>query len=350
MKTSQKWKNQIGLSFLFTAGFGSILFTSFFFILLGGFILRKLGFVDFYVQEIFYILALAYVIVAAGFGIAAIFTYVLLSPLNDIMDAADRVANGDYSVRVNPHGFGKLQELGEKFNNLTEELDSVETLRNDFINNFSHEFKTPIVSIRGFAKMLERNDIPEEDKKEYLQIIIKESERLSELSTNVLTLTKIEKQAILTNTESFNVSEQIRLALAILEGKWSEKNIEVCLDADEILLHGNKNLLDHVWINLLDNAIKFSPNNETVRIEAETDKDNFVLRFINAGAPIPKEHIPNLFDKFFQGDPSRITKGNGIGLAIVKKVVELHHGEIRLAQSDETQTVFEVLLPLHNEK
>ena len=345
MRASQKWKNQIGLSFLFTAGFGCIIFSTFSFLFLGNFILEKVGLGDSYTQDIFFTIALSYFIITAGFGVAAIFTYVLLSPLNDIMDAADRVANGDYSVRVHPHGFGKLQELGEKFNHLTEELDSVETLRNDFVNNFSHEFKTPIVSIRGFAKMLERDDLPEEDRKEYLQIIIKESERLSELSTNVLTLTKIEKQAILTNAEDFNVSEQIRLAVALLDSKWTEKEIEFVLDTEEITVRGNKNLLDQVWINLLDNAIKFSPKKGIVRMESLRNKDGVTLRFINSGEPIPKEDVPYVFDKFFQADPSRDTKGNGIGLAIVKKVVELHRGEIRLIQSDETQTTFEVTLP-----
>lgn len=345
MKASQKWKNQIGLSFLFTAGFGSIMFSTFSFLFLGNLIFEKMGFADSSAQKIFYTITLSYFIITAGFGIAAIFTYVLLSPLNDIMDAADRVANGDYTVRVHPHGFGKLQELGEKFNHLTEELHSVETLRNDFVNSFSHEFKTPIVSIRGFAKMLEREDVSEEEKKEYLQIIIKESERLSELSTNVLTLTKIEKQAILTNTEEFNASEQIRLSLALLDSKWTEKNVDFEFDAEDITLCGNKNLLDQVWINLLDNAIKFSPENGLIRIEATQDNDRTVLRFINSGEPIPPEHVPHLFDKFFQGDSSRLTKGNGIGLAIVKKIVELHRGEIRLVKSDERETVFEVALP-----
>lgn len=270
-----------------------------------------------------------------------------LKPLQEIMNAADRIAGGDYSARIHLRGPAKIRQLGDSFNHMAEEIGSVEMLRTDFVNNFSHEFKTPIVSIRGFAKMLKNNDLTPEEREEYLDIIIGESERLTDLATNVLNLSKVEQQAILTDKAQFNVSEQIRLVIAMLDRKFSKKQIGISFDCGEVFLNGNEELLKQVWINLLDNSIKFSPENETVEVCIFADSQQVHITFTDHGEGMPQETASRVFDKFYQGDASHTLKGNGLGLTIARRIVALHNGSIKVASTNETGTTFEVCLPLH---
>ncbi len=284
--------------------------------------------------------------------VALIFSRIPLMPLRKIAAAADKVADGDYSVRLDLTGPEELKLLSRKFNHMTEELSSVELLRTDFVNNFSHEFKTPIVSIRGFAKMLKLDDLSDDERNEYLDIIIQESERLAELSANVLNLSKIEQQTILTDKTRFNVSEQIRTSIALIDSKWSDKSIDFRFDCGlelaaggEEYIVGSEELLRQVWINLLDNAVKFSPAGGTVEINIRRAEDTICFTFANSGVPIPPDTAARIFDKFYQGDVSHTAKGNGLGLTLCGKIVQLHGGTIRLKSSDEQRTVFEVQLP-----
>ena len=217
-------------------------------------------------------------------------------------------------------------------------------LRSDFINNFSHEFKTPIVSIAGFAKLLRRGNLPEEARNEYLAIIEEESMRLSQLATNVLNLTKVENQVILTDADNFNLSEQIRNCFLMLETKWGKKNIDPLLPEDEFTIYGNEEMLKQVWINLLDNAIKFSEQNKPVEVTIRQNEDKTEVSVSNYGEPIPMKSIDRIFNKFYQADQSHATEGNGVGLAVVKKIVELHAGEIRVDHVD-GKIVFTIILP-----
>ena len=159
-----------------------------------------------------------------------------------------------------------MEELSESFNKMTQELSSIQTFRSDFINNFSHEFKTPIVSIRGFAKLLKEGDLTEEERQEYLDIIISESERLADLSTNVLNLSKYESIEIVSDVKPFRIDEQIRRTLVLLESKWEKKDLDMNVELEEIVYNGNAELLQLIWINLLDNAIKFTKNNGNIQI------------------------------------------------------------------------------------
>ena len=345
----KKLKRQVELSFLFTSVFAGIMNVCYLCLTVSDYLLN--AYLDPNAkQTIVYGIVIPIFVLSIGFLVAALFTYVLLNPLNEIMRAADQVAKGDYSVRVKPRGLGNLTELGEKFNYMTEELNSVETLRNDFVNNFSHEFKTPIVSIRGFAKMLQREDLTEEERQEYLNIIIKESERLSELSSNVLTISKLENQTRLPSVKTFNASEQLRLAVAMLDSKWLNQNVEFIFDGEDLYVSGNEEMLNQVWINLLDNAIKFSPKNSTIRIHTETCAKGARFLIYNQGEIIPPEKAPYIFDKFYQSDSSHSTQGNGIGLAIVRKIIALHQGQVQLLRSNETETVFEVILPIETQE
>lgn len=284
-------------------------------------------------------------LVSIGIGtvMSMLFSTKPLKPLREIMEATDKIANGDYSVRLHLKGPEEFKILSDKFNHMAEELSSVEMLRNDFVSNFSHEFKTPIVSIRGFAKALKWETLSSEEQTEYLDIIISESERLASLSTNVLYLSKLENQSILTDKKAFNVTEQIRLVIALLDTKLDEKNINIEFDNMEIFTNGNEEMLKQVWINLLDNAIKFSPDGGKIEIHIYKTENLVTVRVTNEGTSLAPEVQTRLFDKFYQGDLSHSTPGNGLGLSIVKKIIDLHNGCISVSSTD-GQCTFEVTI------
>lgn len=267
-----------------------------------------------------------------------------LEPLNKVMDATDRIAAGDYSVRLDLKRPQEMRQLAQKFNHMAQELASVEILRNDFVRDFSHEFKTPIASIRGFARALKWEGLSPEERNEYLDIIIAEAERLSNLSQNVLYLSKVESQAILTGTTRFNLSEQIRLVVALLDEKIEAKRIDIAFEGDEYFVEGNEEMLRQVWINLLDNAIKFCPEGGRIEIRLAQGVAGTVVSVFNQGDEIPLAVRERIFDKFYQADSSHKTAGNGLGLAIVKRIVGLHGGSIAVRSSDKGST-FEVALP-----
>lgn len=283
-----------------------------------------------------------------GFAITVLLGKIPLRPINKLVSGMNNLANGNFEARLEYGGpFGNhptFNQISVSFNKMAEQLQNTEMLRSDFINNFSHEFKTPIVSIAGFAEILENADLSEEERMQYVTAIKEESWRLASMATSVLELTKVENQSILTDVSRFNVSEQIRSALVLLEGKWSKLNIELNFDFDEHYIVGNEEFLKQVWINLLDNAIKFS--DECGVITAKITPLENALRFdiSNTGNTIPEEKQEYIFNKFYQADESHSTKGNGIGLAIVKKIVELHNGSVTV-KSKNGLTTFSVLLP-----
>ncbi len=271
-----------------------------------------------------------------------------LKPVNTIISKMNQLSTGNYKARLSFKGLLSkipvVKEIGESFNVMAEELDNTEMLRSDFINNFSHEFKTPIVSIAGFAKLLKRGNLTEEQMTEYIDIIEEESMRLSTMATNVLDLTKYENQTILTDVTEFNLSEQIRSCILTLEGKWAKKNIDFNLNFNERMICGNKDMLKHAWINLIDNAIKFSEQSGVVDIEIREIGEKYAVAISNHGVEISPEHQAKIFNKFYQADESHATEGNGIGLALVKGVTNLHNGQITV-NSQNGITTFTVILP-----
>lgn len=294
------------------------------------------------------ILLLAAVDTFIGFVVVITATTIPLRPVSNLILQMNRLASGDFEARLK---FGRLltshpafAELTDSFNKMAEELGNTEMLRNDFINNFSHEFKTPIVSVAGFAKVLKRGGLTPEQQEEYLNIIEAESLRLSYMATNVLNLTRIENQSILTNVSRFNLSEQIRSCILLLEHKWAPKELEWKLDFGEHEIWGNEELLKQVWINLIDNAVKFSAHGATVEIRLGKKEQSISVSVINSGPEIPEEAREKIFNKFYQADESHSSEGNGVGLAIVKRVVQLHGGAV-LVQSEAGITEFAVKLP-----
>lgn len=283
-----------------------------------------------------------------GFGLSLLTVRIPLKPVNTLIYQMNRLASGDFKARMK---FPKLleqhpafSEITESFNTMARELESTELLQSDFINNFSHEFKTPIVSIAGFAKLLQREDLTKEQQLEYINIIESESRRLADMATNILNMTKIENQEILTDVSIFNLSEQIRSCFLLLETKWSLKEIELDIEFDEYHIKANEEMLMQVWVNLIDNAIKFTPQGGRISVAINNVGSDTQITVSNTGSYIPPEKIGKIFDKFYKADDSRSTPGNGIGLTVVSNIVRLHKGSIS-AESNEDTTSFKVFLP-----
>ncbi|NMD37683.1 MAG: HAMP domain-containing histidine kinase [Christensenellaceae bacterium] len=291
---------------------------------------------------------MALISIVFGAAISALVTHIPLKSVNEIIRAINRLASGDFKTRLH---LGKrislipaIAELNESFNKMAQELENTELFRSDFINYFSHEFKTPLMSIAGFSALLKRENLTEEQKKEYIDVIEKESLRLSKLTTQVLNMTRVENQTILTDVTSFNLSEQIRSAILMLESKWSRKKVEFNLEFGEVTGHGNEELLQQVWINLLDNAIKFTTDYGSIRVGIQQVNFRIIVTIENTGSTIPEEQIEHIFQKFYQADLSHATEGNGIGLAVVQKIVTLHKGTVTASSSNDV-TTFTVSLP-----
>lgn len=229
---------------------------------------------------------------------------------------------------------------------MAEELNGVEILRSDFINDFSHEFRTPIASICGYAEMLKGGNLTDQERGEYLDIIIGESRRLSELSTNIMNLSALERQSILTGKARIDVSEQLRQAVVLLYEKCQAKDVGIEFDAEEFYIVGNGDLLKQVWINLLDNAIKFADPHTEIKIGLCYEGAQLAVSISNQGKAIPAADLERIFHRFYQCDKSHTAPGNGIGLAIVHRIVELHSGTVHAQSTPDGRTTFEVLLPL----
>ena len=269
-----------------------------------------------------------------------------LKPINELIDAMDIVSKGEFTVQVNEIKRNKaLSGLMQKFNMMVNELGSIEIFRQNFINDFSHEFKTPIVSIRGFAKQLQKNTLTEEQRREYTDIIIAESERLTNMSSIILLLTKFENQQIVNDKKDFFLDEQIRKCVLLLEKQWSKKSIEFDFDMGEVVYHSNEEMLSHVWINLLSNAIKFSNHNTEIKIRCYRLRNDVIVELTDHGIGIEQESIYHIFDKFYQGDPSHKIEGNGLGLSLVKRIIELCEGDISVKSEVGNGTTFIVRLP-----
>ncbi len=298
------------------------------------------------------ILILVAVSIALGVLLSFLLSQIYLIPVNRVIDAMDSLAHGNFKTRLTFHtGFRRhpaAVEVTDSFNHMAEELEKTQMLRSDFIDNFSHEFKTPIVSIAGFADLLLEADLPGEERKEYIRIISEESHRLSDMVTNVLDLTRIENQTILTDVTRFNLSEQIRSCVLLLENKWTEKALDLEVDFGEYLYEGNRGMLKQVWLNLIDNAIKFSDPGGLLRIGITETPENLLISISDTGLQISKENMERIFNKFYQADESHATEGYGIGLSVVKGIVELHGGLV-IPSSGGGTTVFTVVLPKKRE-
>ncbi len=282
-----------------------------------------------------------------GTVLSGFFGKYYLRPLKQLIHATEQVKKGNFKVQVENKS-DPITEMGNlitSFNEMVKELDGIEMFRNDFINNFSHEFKTPIVSIRGFAKELQFGDLTEEERQEYAKIIAEESDRLARLSISVLELSKLENQQIVTDKTGFFLDEQIRQCILRQESVWTEKNIEIIPELEEVCVYANEELLSHIWSNLLSNALKFTPACGRISVELKADDKQITIRFSDTGIGMTQEVKAHIFEKFYQGDPSHACGGYGVGLPMVARAVNLCGGSIAVESTPGRGSVFTVTLP-----
>lgn len=311
------------------------------------YLLAHTGIIQTHIQSpsiLYPILLFALISIVIGTFVAAILSAFPLKPVNILIEGMDRLAHGNYDARIHLGRSQVGKDLSKSFNNLAEELSNTEMLRSDFVNNFSHEFKTPIVSIRGFAKLVQKGNLSKEKQDEYLKIIVNEGSRLADLATNALDLTKVENQTILTDVTEFNLSEQLRNSMVLLEEKWAKKDLTMMPEFDEHMIEANEELLKQIWINLFDNSIKFAPEQTPVKSTIKANDDYLTVEITNYGTKISEEDQERIFNKYWQADTSHASEGFGIGLSIAQRVVELHKGNISVESHDEW-TKFIVVLP-----
>ncbi len=267
------------------------------------------------------------------------------APIFTLGAAVNRVAEGDFSVRLDTdRGFAEIRKINGSFNKMVKELGATETLSRDFVSNVSHEFKTPITAIEGYATLLGGSEGTTEEQKEYIDKILFNTGRLSALVGNILLLSKVDNSSIPDKKVKYRLDEQIRQSIVALEPKWSEKNQTLEVELDEIYYDGAESLMFHVWNNLIDNAIKFGPADSTVKISLTRIGEKTVFTVSDEGEGIPKEDIKHVFDRFYQSDSSHKAEGNGLGLALVKQIVERVGGEVSASNGEECGAVFTVTL------
>lgn len=250
-----------------------------------------------------------------------------------IANAAGKIVQGDFSVRIHPvNKLGvdeNFNEIIQCFNTMAEELSGVETLRTDFIANVSHEMKTPLSVMQNYGTLLQRPDLSAEDRMEYAKGVVEGSRRLADMMTNVLKLNKLEKQQIFPKTREYDLGEQLCTCLLQFENVWEQKNIEIETEiAEDVKVNTDEELLSLVWNNLFSNAFKFTPDGGKVMLTLEATEHHALVKVSDTGCGISPEIGAHIFEKFYQGDTSHATQGNGLGLALVKRVVDILQGEI----------------------
>ena len=252
----------------------------------------------------------------------------IFKPITKLVAAMNKVAKGDFSVRLDDQkGFNDIRQMNSNFNLMAKELGTTEILQTDFVSNVSHEFKTPINAIEGYATLLQGENVSDEQK-EYIEKILFNTRRLSNLVGNILLLSKVDNQAIQSTPTAYRLDEQIRQSIVMLEAEWEKKNIELDVDLENVEYTGYQNLMFHVWNNLIGNAIKFSPEAGAVIIKLNKSKDKVVFSVEDRGPGISQDAKLHIFDKFYQSDTSHKEEGNGLGLALVKQILFLSNGII----------------------
>ena len=271
---------------------------------------------------------------------------VLYRKLGMLIHGLKEVASGNYDITLNAKKAGPFHDAVCHFNRMTGELRSVETLRNDFINDFSHEFKTPITSINGFAELLLETDVSEEERRQYLQIIAEESKRLSTLAKETMMMSKLEHQTIISDKKNYALDEQIKQAVILLSPDWNKKELDLDVQLSPAAYCGNADLMSHIWINLLSNAIKFTPPGGHISVSLVQTSDNEIqVKVADSGKGMSKEECARIFTKYYQGDCSHSEKGLGLGLSIAQRIVTLCGGSISVTSSPGNGSCFTVTLP-----
>lgn len=280
-------------------------------------------------SRIFLSITLLVTCVIVGSVVTAILSKQVYAPMKNVIRAMEQVADGDYSVRLNDSSNAKeVMEMYTGFNLMAHELQATEVLQTDFVSNVSHEFKTPINAIEGYTMLLQGSDNLGEDEKLYLKKIVFNTHRLSTLVGSILLLSKLENQHIPARRTLYRLDEQIRQSIVAMEPDWARKNVDFDAELEKVEFEGNEPMLRHVWDNLIANAVKFGPEGGLVRIRLENADG--IIRFIieDEGCGLSEEAIKHIYDKFYQADSSHKEEGNGLGLALVKRILSLENGKI----------------------
>lgn len=284
--------------------------------------------------------------VVLGGGLSIIMSRFFLRPFTRMGRAMERVAAGDFTVRLdNPGALGEMRDSYAHFNTMTRELAATETLQSDFISNVSHEFKTPINAIEGYAMLMQDAGNDPALQREYADKILLSTRRLSELVNNILLLSKVDNQTMPLEKHPYRLDEQLRRAILLLERKWTQKQIEWDVDMDEATYTGNESLMLHVWVNLLDNAIKFDPVGGEIRLRLHCESTCIRITVSDNGPGIPKDQQSAIFERFYQADGSHKSEGNGLGLALARRIVRMCGGEISVSSEPGKGSCFTVELP-----
>lgn len=266
--------------------------------------------------------------------------------IKTLSNAIEQVANGDFNAKIPINPNDPMAQVYADFNKMSDELASVQILRNDFINNYSHEFKTPIASINGFAELLLDRELPLDVQRQYLAIIRDESERLSRLTSNTILLSKLSSQKIITDIEPYNLGEQLRQCSIILSPQWMKKQIEFSGDFPDVAFFSNKELMQHLWLNIIGNAVKYTPDGGEITVTLCQQDDTAIVTVADTGMGMSNETCAHLFDPYYQGDTSRSSLGLGLGLSIAKRIVELNNGTITVKSELRIGSEFVISVPI----
>lgn len=277
---------------------------------------------------------------------AVIMFYVIAQQSQTLVDSLARVAAGDYDTEIEYSARSTFKKVYENFNTMIRELRSVKSLREEFVHNFSHEVKTPLFSIQGFANLLLEGGLSEEEQKNLLRIISDETEKLIRLADNNLTISKIENQQILGERKLLKLDSEINECIILLEREWSKKGIEMSADLEPVRLTGDGEMLRHVWLNLLSNAVKFTPEGGKIEVRLKKRGNFAVAEFADSGCGISADDLPRIFEKYYRAKSSAGCDGSGLGLPICKRICEMCGGSVSAESREGEGSVFTVTLPV----
>lgn len=270
----------------------------------------------------------------------------IIRPVQNLSNAFDELSKGNFDIKVpEKESITEIREMAQRFNAMVYDLSHIETLRSDFVANVSHEFKTPIAAIEGYATLLQNHALPPEKQDHYIEKILDNSRRLSSLSGSILMLSKLENQETVLDKTEYRLDEQIRKCILMLENKWAAKNIEFDMDLPRQTYYGSASLLEQVWTNLIDNAIRHSPAGSSIHIAICETSEMVAVSISDDGDGMTEEVQKHIFEKFYQGDRSRQAEGNGLGLALVKRIVDLCKGDIEVKSAPGKGSRFLISLP-----
>ena len=268
-----------------------------------------------------------------------------------LMSAIDEISRGNFEILINLNELGpQHHEVANAINEMAQSLGTLETMRQDFISNVSHEIQSPLTSIGGFAALLKKTDLPDDQRQKYAEIIESESKRLSSLSDNLLKLSSLDNNKIPLTIREFRLDKQLERMALTMEPQWSAKDIALEADLQKLTIYGDEDLLSQAWMNLLHNAIKFTPDGGQIRVSLDQGSRGMVVKVADTGVGISHEDQMHIFERFYKADKARDRSlgGNGLGLSLVKKIVELHDGVITVESEIGKGTAITVSLPNHN--